>query len=30
MQAKNIPAAIIGTDQMKAFDRVNWVFMFQT
>ena len=27
---KNIPAAIIGIDQMKALDRVNWSFMYKT
>ena len=27
---KNIPAAIIGIDQMEAFDRVNWSFMYKT
>ena len=27
---KNIPAAIIGIDQMKAFDIVNWAFMYKT
>ena len=27
---KNIPAAVISIDQMKAFDRVNWAFMYKT
>ena len=27
---KNIPAAIISIDQMKAFDKVNWFFMYKT